>query len=424
MNRRSADAADHNFQFQKWVTEMNPLKVLRCAWKTVLSCSVIFLFLAALAGAVTAGAASAPGTPADLDSLRGKIQAKLDELREGADFPGTTVGIVLPDGRSAAVATGLADREAQIPMDPSSRMFAGSAGKTYASAVMLQLVQEEKAELDARISRWFGEEAWFARLPNGREITLRMLLSHTSGIPEHVWQPEFLQSVAAQPDKTWTGEEIVAYILDQEPLFPAGTNFSYADTNYIVVGMIIEKITGHDYYAELQERLLRPLHLHNTAPQTGRAHPGLAAGYTSLSEQFALPEKVAEKGRYAINPQFEWTGGGVLTNAEELARWAKALYEGKVLNAATLKELLKPMGGSRRIGGQYGLGVQIRDSEWGVSYGHSGIFPGYLTNVEYFPELQIAVAVQFNTDNGRQLKRSLRAYVAEIVRVLLDELDP
>src|SRR5262249_51264185 len=119
----------------------------------------------------------------DLSALCERIKANLEESHLAASFPGATVGFVLADGRSGSVSVGLADVEKKILLKPSDRMLAGSIGKTYVSAVMLQLVEEEKINLETKIERWFGGDAWFPRLPNAKDITLRMLMNHSSGIP-------------------------------------------------------------------------------------------------------------------------------------------------------------------------------------------------------------------------------------------------
>src|SRR4030095_6641593 len=148
----------------------------------------------------------------DLSAVRKSLQTKLDELHNAGSFPGATLGFVLPDGRSGAVSVGLADLETRIPLKPTDRMLAGSIGKTYVSAAMLQIVQEGKVDLDAKIERWLGSEVWFPRLPNAREITLRMLMNHSSGIPEHVLDKNFIEAMKKDPDRIWKPEELIAYI--------------------------------------------------------------------------------------------------------------------------------------------------------------------------------------------------------------------
>ena len=155
-----------------------------------------------------------------------KIRAKLQEFQLAAKFPGAIAGFVLPDGRSAAVAVGLADREKKTPLRSSDRMLAGSIGKTFVAAAALQLAQEGKLSLDEKIGRWLGNEAWFEKLPNAKDITLRMLLNHSSGIPNHVDNPQFVKALFKNSERDIKYEELVAYVLNRNPLFPAGAGFN------------------------------------------------------------------------------------------------------------------------------------------------------------------------------------------------------
>jgi D-alanyl-D-alanine carboxypeptidase len=250
-------------------------------------------------------------------------------------------------------------------------------------------------------------------------------MTHASGLPEYFEAEGFAAAVTADPDKVWTPAERIGYVLGAKPLFPAGKGFAYADTNYILVGVIAEKAAGKDLYAEIDRRLLKPLKLDRTLPSDRRAIPDLACGYARPQNPLGYEGRAVKDGKLVINPQMEWAGGGFASTPEDLARWAKALYEGKVFKKpGTLAAMLTGVDtGGGRGGGKgvkYGLGVQLRGSEWGPSYGHGGWFPGYLTEVEYFPEHKVAVAVQFNTDVGRSIKKGLRAYVGDVVRVVLE----
>ena len=357
--------------------------------------------------------------------LRERVRTKLDELRQGADFPGATVGFVLADGTSASVSTGLADVENKIPLKPDDRMLAGSIGKTFVAAIMLQLVEKGAVNLDDKIERWFGRDPWFGRLPNARDITLRMLMNHSSGIPEHVLNKDFIAAMKQQPDRLWKPEELIAYILDLKPLFRAGQGFSYADTNYILVGMIFERVTGRTVYGEVERRILKPLRLSRTLPSDRRTIPGVITGYSMPNSPFGFEGRVIVDGKFFLNPQMEWTGGGFASTAGDLARWAKALYEGKILKKQLLDQMLTGVeareGRGSGPGNQYGLAVQIRQSDWGVSYGHGGWFPGYLSEMEYFPQYKVSIAIQFNTDAGRTLKRPPRGYIAEVAKIVIGE---
>lgn len=397
---------------------------------------ILLLLGLGLAVPVTSGIAGisirstgAPASPADpeMSALHSRLQSMLKALHEAGSFPGSTLGFVLPDGRSGSVSVGLADVEANRLLKPTDRMLAGSIGKTYVSAVMLKLVQDGKVNLDTKIDRWFGSDTWFSRLPNAKDITLRMLMNHSSGIPEHVLNANFISAMKKDPDRAWKPEELVGYILDSKPLFAAGQGWSYADTNYILVGMIFERVARKTVYGEVGRLILKPLKLDQTIPSDRRVLPGVITGYSMPNSPFGFEGRLIVDGKFIINPQMEWTGGGFASTAEDLARWAKLLFEGQVLRKSALDQMLTGVdaneGRGSGAGNKYGLAVQIRQSDWGVSYGHGGWFPGYRSEMEYFPRHRIAVAIQFNTDSGRALKKDLRAYIADAMRVIIGELE-
>lgn len=361
-------------------------------------------------------------TPLKVDNvaeLARKIQVRFLELRKESEFPGANIGIVWGNDRAMSVSIGFSDLENEKALKPTDRMLAGSIGKTYVSAVTLQLVEEGKLELDDKIEKWLGKEPWFDRLPNARTITLRMLMNHTSGIPEHVQEKAFAKAMLDQPDKVWKPEELIAYIFDRKPLFEAGKGWSYADTNYIVVGMIFERVSGKTVYGEVQRRILDKLKLKETLPSDSRTIAGLIPGYSQVGSPFGFEGRTIIEGKFIVNPQMEWCGGGFASTAQDLARWAKFLYEGKVLDRPSLKDLLDAVPAKTGRGDKYGLGVQVRESPWGISYGHGGWFPGYLSEMEYFPQYKAAIAVQLNTDDIRnKLKKRPRAFVAEVASLI------
>lgn len=366
-----------------------------------------------------------PLTDQQFEQLRGKVQAKLDDLRATAEFPGVTVGFVLADGRSAGVSSGFADAAKTVPLKPDDRMLAGSIGKTYVSAVVLQLVEEGKIGLDDKLEKWLGQEPWYPRLPNGPDLTVRHLLNHTAGLPEYFEAKGITAAVKADPDRVWKPEELVAYVLDAKPAFAPGKGFAYADTDYILVGMAAEKAGGKPLFAEIERRLLKPLKLDKTTPSDRRVIPGLVSGHAAIRNPFGYQGPTILDGKFVMNPQMEYAGGGLASTPEDLARWAKAVYEGKAFQKKeTLTAMLAGVdAGAGRGGGKgvkYGLGVQIRESEWGPSYGHGGWFPGYLSEVEYFADHKVAIAVQFNTDAGRSLKKGLRAYIGDVAKLVIE----
>jgi D-alanyl-D-alanine carboxypeptidase len=373
--------------------------------------------LAASLVALTATIAGAQRSSSPPELAR-VLQRKLDSLRESQRLPGLSLGVALADGSTIALVTGFADTAKRTPLRPTDRLLQGSVGKTYVSAVALQLVREGKLDLGAKISTYLGQLPWFSRIPNAADITVRQLMTHTSGLVRYEFQPRFTADLRAQPMKSWTPEERLAYILDTQAPFAAGQGWEYSDTNYIVLGMIIERLTGQTYYAELRRRILDPLRLTNTIPSDRPDLPGVANGYAGPRNDLGGFDASIVNGRLAVNPQLEWTGGGIASTTEDLARWAKLLYEGKAFDSSLLPALLD--GVPSRLGRdvQYGLGVIIRPTQWGKAYGHSGFFPGYATEVLYFPESKAAVALQANVSDP--YPRGLVAFLIEASRSIRD----
>jgi D-alanyl-D-alanine carboxypeptidase len=382
---------------------------------------VLTVFLAG--GVQVLQAQSAPPSDADVASfsatLESSLQATLDSLHAASNAPGVTAGVVLADGTVIGLAAGMSDTTAHIAMTPDSRLMQGSVGKTYVSAVAMQLIGEGLLDPEAMVSDYLGDEAWFARMPNADAITVRHLMTHTSGIIRYEFDDQFIADLLASPARVWEPEELLSYLFDTEAPFAAGEGWDYSDTNYILVGLIIEKLTGGTYYEELERRILVPLAYTNTVPTDSRRVPGLVQGYAGVENLFGLPDAVIVDGEFAINPQFEWTGGGIASTSTDLARWGKDLYEGRAFDESLLPLLLD--GVPARLGPnvQYGLGVIIRETRLGPAWGHSGFFPGYLTEMYYFPEHGFSVAVQINSSDFDNIRvspgRMLAALAAEVV---------
>ncbi|HCA59867.1 MAG TPA: hypothetical protein DEP46_18010 [Blastocatellia bacterium] len=346
------------------------------------------------------------------------IQSKLDEWHAAGKFPGATVGVVLADGSSFGFAVGVSDRETRRPMRPDDRMPAGSTGKTFAAALALQIVKEGKLGLDDKIEKYLGKEPWFARLPNARDIKVRQLLNHTSGLVRYEFKKEFTDFLTANPSKFWTPEERLAYLFDEKPPFAAGQGWEYSDTNYIVLGMILEGVTGRDFYNEAKRRFIKPLKLTNTIPQDGPKLKNVVQGYAGPNNPFGGRDRMIEKGKFIVNPQLEWTGGGWASTGEDLARWAKMMYEGKAFDASLVPMMVDGVPAKLGPNVKYGLGSIIRPTPAGLTYGHSGFFPGYMTDMMYFPEHKIAVAVQVNTSVPQDLGKPLSRVLVELAGVL------
>jgi D-alanyl-D-alanine carboxypeptidase len=363
--------------------------------------------------------AQRPVVSSGTNVLKKDLQAKLDEWHKAGKFPGATLGVALANGESFGLAVGYSDRDAKTPMKPNDRMLAGSVGKTFAAATALQLVKEGKIRLDDKIEKYLGKEVWFPRLPNAKDVTVRQLMNHTSGLVRYEFKDEFTKYLTEHPMKVWTPEDRLAYLFDEKPPFDAGKGWDYSDTNYIVLGMIIERVTGKNFYDEANRRVIKPLKLKDTIPQEAPMMKGVIQGYAGAGNPFGGKDAMIENGKFVINPQLEWTGGGYASTSQDLARWAKMMYEGKAYDASLLPQVLDgvaaPMLGKET---KYGLGVIIRKTQAGTSYGHSGFFPGYFTDMMYFPDRKIAIAVQVNTSVGKDLGKPLGRVLVEMAGLI------
>ena len=243
---------------------------------------------------------------ADADRLREALQAKLEELHGSGSFPGATFGVALADGSSYGLAAGLSDQSRGTAMRPDDRLLAGSIGKTFVSALALGFVGEGRLGLDDPVGKWLGDETWYAGLPNADELTVRMLMNHTTGIPDYVVHPEFIRDLFRDPERVWRPEELVQYEVGSNALSAAGTNYYYTDTNYILLGMVIERATGSSYYTELGRRVLEPFDLDGIVPSDSRRIERLSQGYPGKSMEAAL-RGYGEETAAARRPKRSWT---------------------------------------------------------------------------------------------------------------------
>jgi D-alanyl-D-alanine carboxypeptidase len=342
---------------------------------------------------------------APLAAQEGRLAATLDEVRARYGFPGATAAIALPDGTVIAAATGLADLEAGRAMTPETPMLAASIGKSFVAATVLALESEGRLSRDDLLSAHLGDRPWFDALPNAETITIGHLLHHTSGLPDHV----HLAAFQAEWTSLTTGEEafdparLMTFVTGLEPLFEAGTGWAYSDTGYVLLGLVIEDLTGEAWPEAVRTRLLDPLGLGGTFASNRPDLPGLAVGYVASDNPFGLPARTADaEGRLLWNPAVESAGGGLASTSADLARWGHLLFGGAALEPPYLDRLLDGVPVDPDAPGiLYGAGVAIyADTPRGPVWGHGGWIPAYVSSLRHYPEHGVTVAFQINTDVG------------------------
>ena len=307
------------------------------------------------------------------------------------------------DGSLRCALSGEGWPERRKRLTPWARMLTGSAGKTFVAASVLRLVGEGRLRLEDRVADHLGDEPWFDRLPNAREMTLLHLLRHESGLPRYVFDERLWRTVVGDPDHPWTAVERLSFVFDADPLFPAGDGWSYSDTSYNLAGMIVEKATGERFFDFARRELVEPLGLKHTQPTDTRRIRCLTQGHCVSTRTHGLPERTLVDGELVYGPQFEWCGGGWATSASDLALWITHFATGGAFGEEALDALLEtvpatPLGNDA----QYGLGITLWPDSLGLGLGpmlgHAGVMPGYRSVAAYLPEYEIGLALQVNTD--------------------------
>lgn len=379
--------------------------------------SLVFGYMALLGSAL-------PAIGQDVSELSARLGQTLEEFQEIHGFPGATAAIALPDGTIVTSASGLADVEVGRAMTAATPMLAASIGKTFVAAMILSLESEGRLSRIDPLAQYLGNRAWFDKLPNAESITIDHLLHHSAGVPDHVHLPAFHAAWVQmmQGDTVIEPEALVGFVLDMPPLFEAGAAWSYSDTGYILLGLVIQEVTGRGFHNVVRARFLDPLALTGTFASDGPDLHGLAVGYVAPDNPFGLPQRTADpEGRLLWNPAVEWAGGGFASTSGDLARWGHLLFSGAVMAQPYLDRLLDGVpvaAGDPDV--LYGAGVAIRmNTPHGTVYGHGGWVPGYVSSLRHYADHSVTVAFQINTDVGLEgdessLVPALEARLAEL----------
>ena len=392
--------------------------VLRTFWKT----SSLLLALTLLGGL-----ASAPGaqevSPSSRSAIRDRGKAVLTNLVTTMGLPGGSAALVLRDGSIVTIPFGMADKEAGVGMTEKHLLLSGSAGKTYVSAAMHHLMLAGKLSFDDKAVDYFEGEDWFLRIPNADKVTIGNLMRHESGIPRYVFKREFFATCLAEPDKVWKPEELLAYVFDDDPIHAAGNGWAYSDTNYIIVGMILEKVAGKTFYEYVAEHFLEPNGLEETVPLDRREIPGLTQGYCVLTKQFGMPDR---SSRTASSSTTRSSSGRAAGTRARRATWRSGpgcSTAARPSGGEYLDVMLDAVPARMGPGKEYGYGVTVLETEeLGVQIGHDGFMTGFQATMNYYPQLRTSVAVLLNTDDGRGVGQPLDAVARELAAIVEEVL--
>ncbi|MCX5195907.1 beta-lactamase family protein [Streptomyces sp. NBC_00249] len=317
-----------------------------------------------------------PAVAAQLDAAVRKVQAQ-------AKVPGVMVALSAP-GKGEYVRTfGIADKATGAPIATDMYMRIGSETKTFTVTALLQLVDAGKARLDDPVGKYV------AGVPNGDRITLRQLAEMRSGLFNYSEDEGFFKALTSDPRRPFTPQELLAYSFEHPVNFAPGAKFEYCNTNLILVGLVVEKLSGQPLAQYVNERVVKPAGLKHTLFPKGAEFPTPHAhGYTNQTASGKTEDATG------WNPSWGWAAGAMISDLGDLRSWAKTLATGTLLTPATQAQRLKvvPAGGLPDTG--YGLGIFNLDG-W---IGHNGSLPGYQSLAVYLPEAQATMVVMLNTD--------------------------
>ncbi|MFD8708753.1 serine hydrolase domain-containing protein [Kitasatospora sp. NPDC059648] len=375
---------------------------------TLLTAAVTLASLAALTPNAVAAPAPAPATRSEaVAELRPELDALVDQGTSTA-----ALAEVRDHGRVTwRGAAGTADLATGRPARADGRFRIASVTKTFVSTVTLQLVGEGRIGLDDPIEHYLP-----GAVPNGSAITVRQLLNHTSGLANYLDDPKVRdfteagnrQFLATGRWVEYTPERLLAIGAALPPYFAPGRGWHYSNTNYVVAGMLIERVTGHSWRDEVQNRIIRPLGLqHTTLPTTSTAVPGPHAhGYLKL------PEGPADVTR--LSPTIADASGAAISTTDDLTRFHAALFGGRLLAPAQLTEMTTTVPIPQAPDhAEYGLGVARYDLSCGQFWGHTGDIPGYSTEVFGARDGSRQYAISYNaydTSDPQKFDRLYRAF--------------
>ncbi|HYH93682.1 MAG TPA: serine hydrolase domain-containing protein [Candidatus Saccharimonadales bacterium] len=336
-----------------------------------------------------------PDGPSATTATRLALQSRLEGIREKYAIPGISVTILFPDGTTWVGSSGMADLAEKRPVTPDTAFAIASVSKTFLAALIMALSEDGKLVLDAQVRTY---------LPGLRldpKITVRQLLDHTSGLRDYFFHPMIDKILLSHPDRRWDSLQSMRYV--GKRYFKPGRGWHYSNTNYLILGMLAERVTGKTLATLFHDRFFEPLGMRHTYYQPADTATGpVAHGYRF--ETAAIDSKPIDLSDGSGIVPFTSVvtaaagAGAIASTSSDLARWARALYAGDVLRERSVQEMVDDVARTERYRPTvpYGLGVQLVDVAGHQTLGHSGRLLGFRSVVRWLPEEHVSIAVLTN----------------------------
>lgn len=317
-------------------------------------------------------------------SLTQKLETELQAQHKALNFPGAVTGLWVENQGHWVSSVGVADKKTNEKIEFDDHFRIGSITKSFVTTALLILVDQHKLSLDDVI------EKYVPGVPNGEKITVRQLGNMTSGLPNYSENADFDPMILAEPEKNWTAADLLALAFKQQNAFEPGTSWEYSNTNTVLLGMVIEKITGKPLPDVLEELIIKPLGLKSTLyPLDAQMPTPYAKGYTLQSVNGA------EEDATFRNPSWTNAAGQMISTIHDMKIWVEALATGKLLSKETFEQRLQWVNaGKNNL--QYGFGL-FKINDW---IGHNGELPGYNSFAAYNPILKAAFVCLVNSDSA------------------------
>lgn len=351
------------------------------ARRSLLNVLLLCALLVSLAAAPARASAADSGIDPALAAALGQI---LDQTVASGKIPGAVLAVSIPGQGTWAGARGLADREGGVALAPDTPFSIASISKLFVATVALQLVQEGWLSLDQTVEQWLP-----GLIPHGDRVSVRHLMNHTSGLPDYL-DEAFAESALADRGRVWAPRELVSSALERRAITPVG-RWRYSNTNYVVLGLIVEQVTHNSLARELHQRIIDPLGLSHTFVAPDDPLPAkLTHGYEGRRDE--------TMGRAM---SFAWGAGNITSSAEDLVRFAGALFGGALLEPEALATM-RTFAGTRGWDPPdlaYGLGMMrqmLRAAQPAEAQGHSGALIGYRTALWYLPGSGATIGIALN----------------------------
>ena len=305
-------------------------------------------------------------------------------------IPGVVVALYTPTYGYWGTSAGYAKIETQTPMQLCHLQYLQSAAKMYMGAAILQLHEQGKISLDAPITQYLPEK--FSRyIDKAATVSVRNVLSHTSGIADYLESPVYITYVLQHPGYLFTSEELLGYITNKNQQFTPGSRFEYSNTNFLILALIADAITG-DHTALIRQKILAPLGLTNTFYRNIKGHPALVNSYLDRFST-GVVENVSQLQQVSIT--FSKGDDGIIATPFDAINFLRALMEGRLLADSSLKQMMAWVNNSdgKPI---YGMGLYHVHYNGLDGYGHGGAGAGAGCGLYYFPAKKLYIFLGTN----------------------------